>query len=349
MKLVLETVASVSQYPRLETMLNFDEFRAANDREKAQRLLETEAQAAAGNGGKKKAKENDSANRAAGNASDERSKRGVSLADILEMHQLQSFVMVLILIDTFCSFGEICVRSMGTTDDQSTFIPNVPQIIQANQYVVIAILKSINGFCLSSFAIELLLTMLVFRLSIIGHIGYLVDIMVVMAQLYLELEGAGRETRLLNVFRVWRLVRLFNTFVGMEAESHNVTKQQLAVASNEQVELRATITRLQLDVEKEKESKNAVESMLQGYKEEVDTLNEALRIAAMDIADVAQADDDLLESDDEENDQLTASEIDASSQHDKAADILSIVEGSAASLPSSATIYVNEDGSYQRK
>jgi hypothetical protein len=33
--------------------------------------------------------------------------------------------------------------------------------------------------------------------------------------------------------------------------------------------------------------------MLQSYKEEVDTLNEALKIAAMDIAEVAEADDDL--------------------------------------------------------
>jgi hypothetical protein len=40
--------------------------------------------------------------------------------------------------------------------------------------------------------------------------------------------------------------------------------------------------------------------MLQSYKEEVDTLNEALKIAAMDIAEVAEADDDLFDSDGEE-------------------------------------------------
>jgi len=37
---------------------------------------------------------------------------------------------------------------------------------------------------------------------------------------------------------------------------------------------------------------------LQSYKEEVDTLNEALKIAAMDIAEVAEADDDLLSDED---------------------------------------------------
>jgi hypothetical protein len=47
---------------------------------------------------------------------------------------------------------------------------------------------------------------------------------------------------------------------------------------------------------KEKESKDAIEEMLLTYKEEVDTLNEALKIAAMDIAEVAQADDEDFDS-----------------------------------------------------
>jgi hypothetical protein len=40
--------------------------------------------------------------------------------------------------------------------------------------------------------------------------------------------------------------------------------------------------------------------MLQNYKEEVDTLNEALKIAAMDIAEVAEAEDDFFSSDEED-------------------------------------------------
>jgi hypothetical protein len=46
--------------------------------------------------------------------------------------------------------------------------------------------------------------------------------------------------------------------------------------------------------------------MLQSYKEEVDTLNEALKIAAMDIAEVGQADDDddYFLSDDEEGNEV---------------------------------------------
>ena len=42
--------------------------------------------------------------------------------------------------------------------------------------------------------------------------------------------------------------------------------------------------------------------MLQTYKDEVDTLNEALKIAAMDIAEVAEAEDEYFISDDEDDD-----------------------------------------------
>lgn len=50
--------------------------------------------------------------------------------------------------------------------------------------------------------------------------------------------------------------------------------------------------RLENELSKEKDARDSIEAMLQNYKDEVDTLNEALKIAAMDIAEVAQADDD---------------------------------------------------------
>ena len=45
-----------------------------------------------------------------------------------------------------------------------------------------------------------------------------------------------------------------------------------------------------------------MEEMLRTYKEEVDTLNEALKIAAMDIAEVAEAEDDYFLSDEDDVD-----------------------------------------------
>lgn len=50
--------------------------------------------------------------------------------------------------------------------------------------------------------------------------------------------------------------------------------------------------KLENDLRKEQESLVAVETMLTNYKEEVYTLNEALKIAALDIAEIAQGDDE---------------------------------------------------------
>jgi hypothetical protein len=50
--------------------------------------------------------------------------------------------------------------------------------------------------------------------------------------------------------------------------------------------------KLENDLRKERESLSAVETMLSNYKEEVFTLNEALKIAALDIAEIAQGEED---------------------------------------------------------
>jgi len=50
--------------------------------------------------------------------------------------------------------------------------------------------------------------------------------------------------------------------------------------------------KLENDLRKEHESLSAVETMLGNYKEEVFTLNEALKIAALDIAEIAQGEDE---------------------------------------------------------
>lgn len=61
--------------------------------------------------------------------------------------------------------------------------------------------------------------------------------------------------------------------------------------------------------------------MLQTYKDEVDTLNEALKIAAMDIAEVAEAEDDYFLSDDDDEEE---EEEDASRDVSRGDDALSV-------------------------
>ena len=53
-------------------------------------------------------------------------------------------------------------------------------------------------------------------------------------QIVLELNGCGRETRILNIFRFWRLARLMNSIINIEKEAHNGTKILL---ENKNIEL----------------------------------------------------------------------------------------------------------------
>ena len=106
------------------------------------------------------------------------------------------------------------------------------------------------------------------------------------------------------------------------------------------------VSRLGLELEREKESKRAVEEMLQNYKEEVETLNEALKIAAQDIAEAAQ-DVEIVSEEGEENEEGV--EGDARGRHDA----VSVSSKSNSSLnrydhpsPRPVAIQINEDGSF---
>ena len=109
----------------------------------------------------------------------------------------------------------------------------------------------------------------------------------------------------MNIFRLWRCIRLFNSVVNKEKKMTKVIAKKCSALEVDCKNLKAEIQRFEINLLKEKVAKNAVEDMLQVYKEEVDTLNEALKIAAMDIAEVAQAEDDF--STDEDVDFVDAS------------------------------------------
>eukprot|EP00597_Dinobryon_sp_UTEXLB2267_P007225 CAMPEP_0170094910 /NCGR_PEP_ID=MMETSP0019_2-20121128/27590_1 /TAXON_ID=98059 /ORGANISM="Dinobryon sp., Strain UTEXLB2267" /LENGTH=213 /DNA_ID=CAMNT_0010316437 /DNA_START=215 /DNA_END=856 /DNA_ORIENTATION=- len=128
------------------------------------------------------------------------------------------------------------------------------------------------------------------------------DVFITLLQILLTRKGLSRECRVLNIFRLWRLIRLFNSLVNVEKEEHDKTKIELEKLASDLKSSELEKENLRSEVTRVKEAHSSVESMLQTYKEEVDTLNEALRIAAMDIAEVAQGDDSL--ADDEEDDEF---------------------------------------------
>ena len=208
-----------------------------------------------------------------------------------------------------------------------------------------------------------------------GHWGYLIDACVVGSQLYGELSGWSMEGRLMNIIRFWRLIRLQVYMVNLEKAAHDATKEILEDREADIRKFKGDIARAEVELSKEKEARAAVDEMLNQYKEDLDTMNEALKIAAMDIVEVAEADDDLLSDDDEEGDVgIGEDNVDdegfsdaAAGRYDKARnkaevyaharkdlDDLSITSGSTTATqgkkPSAGiTFVVNDDGTFNKK
>jgi len=238
------------------------------------------------------------------------------LGDFLEMPQVQSFVVFMIVVDVFASLFLVLLRLEDsgsakaatdvTADGPLLDSPPLPlsliKLISTylvSTTVLQSALTSFTSFTALFFTLEMLAIILAFHIAVVGHLGYLLDCAVVGLQLYTGMLGSGVQFRLLSIFRFWRFMRLISARVAIEREAHEKTRALLTDKEGSLRALQGEVRRAEEELEKEKDARRAVDEMLMSYKDEVDTLNEALKIAAMDIAEVAEADDDLLLSDDE--------------------------------------------------
>jgi len=133
--------------------------------------------------------------------------------------------------------------------------------------------------------------------------------------------------RLIGVFRAWRVVRLMGTMLAKKDQALDRVHDSWQADQQLLQEQRLEVTRLGDALKREADSKKRVETMLKGYKDEIETLNEALKIAALDIASAA-GDQLLSDDDDEEGDSASAQ------------------SGTADSEKPSQSVVVNADGSY---
>ncbi|KAG5180719.1 hypothetical protein JKP88DRAFT_222987 [Tribonema minus] len=145
-------------------------------------------------------------------------------------------------------------------------------------------------FTIFFFALELLVLLAAFRRKFLLHLGYMLDLAIVAACLWRELQGGSKELRLLGYCRGWRVVRLVNTLVEQAQERASRAADREAEAQRRAIEVEADRRRLAEALRLEREARKNTETMLLGYKEEAETLREALNIAAMDIAEAAASD-----------------------------------------------------------
>jgi hypothetical protein len=125
----------------------------------------------------------------------------------------------------------------------------------------------IGHLCAVVFIVELLMHAILFRIRFFVHYGFLIDTMLVSARIARDcamVDMSVNQLILINlVLRIWRFVRLLNTFITNEQQKHIVTKNKL---------------------KEWKEKALQFEETVKICNEEVTTLREALNIAAKDVA-----------------------------------------------------------------
>ena len=258
------------------TMLSFEEFKAANNRDKNKLRQGTPIDTKTNTQSKTPKNENN-----------QEKKTTLDFGSFLEMTQLQIFIIVLILLDTFSSFLETYMLLISHqsaagagTKDQEYFVNSIYFRISFMMF------NGFTGFSLYLFALEILAIIIVFRSAMIFHLGYMLDSITIAIQLYAEILHIGKVARILNFLRLWRIIRLINKLVEQEKQSTQNAIEQNEKQLIEYTQLQIEYKQIQNNIIKEKAAKTAIEEMLKGYKDEVDTLNEALKIAAMDIAEI---------------------------------------------------------------
>lgn len=165
--------------------------------------------------------------------------------------------------------------------------------LSSMQLVLYKFITSFGYFVMFYYILDVNITLYSFGFSTLSHFGYICDLAVIALQIYLEIMEYGRISRILNAIRLsWRIIRLCNSHIAIEHDVSERAIKQVDAAETSTRRAKSELQKLETELKREKEARVAVEEMLQNYKDEVDTLNEALKIAAMDIAEVAQGNDD---------------------------------------------------------
>jgi hypothetical protein len=215
-------------------MLSFDEFQAVNERSRTKNAASEETKASSEEPVKPKSKPK------ASTPSEPASKFG--LGEFLEMHEMQAVVFCLLLMDSFASFAEVGASAYEGADQS-----------QADMHeLMLKLIRAFTSFTVFFFALELLALLVAFRFKFIGHIGYIIDTIVVGIQLHFAINGdGGIQWRVLNLFRFWRLLRLFQSMLNVEREAHEGTKRSIENLQYKRQSLESKLKSAQEDLEKE--------------------------------------------------------------------------------------------------
>jgi len=264
-------------------MQSFEAFHASQERQRAREKLEKTQQ-----------HENNSAHTISNNVIKPATWRDL-LGQKLEMYEVQFGIAILIYIDLVaCTIYHVMESS---SDIDMHGMPGSNQSYDSGGGgIVLRMLSSVLNFTMFGFILEIGALIYSFGSSFFSHYGYSMDLIIVSAIMYDNVYDLDLfPMRFLGLLRVWRVARLVVTVVNRVQEEHNITKTKLIQSGEEMSRANVDLKRLEENCKSEVDLRKQVERMLQGYKDEVDTLNEALQIAAMDVAGVARKEMDTHE------------------------------------------------------
>lgn len=194
---------------------------------------------------------------------------------LAEVQEVQLVMLALIILDLAAASFELAVSCHHIAPT-----------------VLVRLVESFTGFTVFVFAFELGALALAFGpRTFCSHPGCVVDAFIVGLCLRAELLApeTGAELRLLGFARLWRFARLHES--GLEAVRRETVGARAEASTQQERALKAQVeqSRLQTALQEAVASRKRLEHMCKAYKDEIDTLNEALAIAAMDIAEAADS------------------------------------------------------------
>jgi hypothetical protein len=251
-----------------------------------------------------------------------------TVGDFVEKLEVQLVVIILVSLDVIAVTAEFFIaHSDGLIDLEA------PQVVTAMQ-----LMQSFMGFTIFFFLMEIGLVFFAFSEACLSHFGYMLDLALVCGGLYWEINMGSKIIRLLGILRVWRVVRLVNSLLASAEAKHEETRELLEQEQKQVEQMQADKANMEEVLKQEAASRQRVDSMLQGYKDEVETLSEALNIAAINAAETRLLDDeDFLDDLEQEGEE--------SGDEDDGIDDEGFSEASGATEKS--TFVVSKDGSFQ--
>jgi hypothetical protein len=193
------------------------------------------------------------------------------LGATIESSEIQVIIVLLILIDMVAALVQIFAK-LG----QVPFFSGSDSMVRFLEYTSV--------FTVIIFLFEILLAFVAFGLRTLSHPGYVVDVGIVCTQFFMSAAYGSIAVRLLGVFRFWRVVRLSRDMVAQIESAHTETLSLLEEERDRNDDLLAQLRGKNEDLRREIDRRSRVQEMLKSYKEEVETLQEALFIAAQTTA-----------------------------------------------------------------